>query len=97
MQYQENIILFFLQVNASRKNNINNEMLCALADIYNVSTDYLLGREEHLPSYLTMEERKLIEEYRKLDERGQKGILHAISFEIEYSLRNKKKTGLLRL
>ena len=63
------------------KNNINNEMLCMLADIFEVSTDYLLGRQNERPSFLSEEERSIINQYRALDERGKENIKHSLAFE----------------
>ncbi|MCL1820081.1 MAG: helix-turn-helix domain-containing protein [Oscillospiraceae bacterium] len=68
------------------KNNINNETLCFLADYYNVTTDYLLGRQEALPSFLSEEERGLVERYRALDTRGKQSVQNNMSFEL---LQNK--------
>ena len=48
----------------TNKNNINNETLCILADFFEVSIDYLLGRQDQKPSFLSDEERNsLIKEF----------------------------------
>lgn len=65
----------------TNKNNINNETLCMLADIFEVSTDYLLGRQEVRPSFLSEEERSFINQYRVLDERAKENIKHTLAFE----------------
>lgn len=65
----------------TNKNNINNETLCMLADIFEVSTDYLLGRQESVPSFLSEEERNIIEKYRALDQRTKDGIKNTLDFE----------------
>ena len=65
----------------TNKNNINNETLCMLADIFDVSTDYLLGRQESIPSFLNDDERNVVEQYRKLDDRSKERIRYLIDFE----------------
>ena len=45
------------------KRQMNFETLCLLADFYEVSTDYILGRQDAVPSFLDEEERTLIEQY----------------------------------
>ena len=74
----------------SGKNNINNETLCMLADLFHVSTDYLLGRQDLLPSFLNDEERHIIEQYRALDKRAKDGIKNSMDFE--YARAGKGKT-----
>lgn len=63
------------------KNQMNYETLCLLADYYGISTDYLLGRQERIPSFLNEEERLLIDQYRALDERAKGTINNYLSFE----------------
>lgn len=69
----------------TNKNNINNETLCMLADIFNVSTDYLLGRQESIPSFLSEEERIIIDEYRKLNRHAKDGIKNMLDFECSHT------------
>ena len=57
------------------------ETLCLLADFFEVSTDYLLGRVEALPSYLSEEERALIGQYRALDGHGRDSVKNCAAFE----------------
>ncbi|MBQ4569903.1 MAG: helix-turn-helix transcriptional regulator [Ruminococcus sp.] len=65
----------------TNKNNISNETLCILADFFEVSTDYLLGRQEEIPSFLNERERFLIELYRSLDDRARDNYTNAMIFE----------------
>lgn len=63
------------------KNNIGNETLCLLADLFEVSTDYLLGRQKAIPSFLTAEERTLIEQFRRVDKRARENVKNCLTFE----------------
>ncbi len=65
----------------TNKNNISNETLCILADFFEVSTDYLLGRQESIPSFLSENERYVIELYRSLDDRARDNYTNAMIFE----------------
>lgn len=65
----------------TNKNNINNETLCILADFFEVSTDYLLGRQESIPSFLSENERYVIELYRSLDDRAKDNYTNSMRFE----------------
>ena len=60
-----------------------------LADFYEVSTDYLLGRQDLMPSFLNDEERTLLEQYRAIDNRAKDGIKNTLAFE--YARANKTK------
>ena len=53
------------------RNEPNIENLCKLADLYNVSVDYILGRNINEFGYLSDQERALIESFRKLNEVNQ--------------------------
>lgn len=75
----------------TNKRQMNYETLCLLADFYEVSTDYLLGRQDAIPSFLSEEERIIIEQYRALDERTKDGIKNSLSFE--YSRTPKSENG----
>lgn len=44
------------------------ENMEALADYFNVTIDYLTGKTDVTPILMTPEERKLLEDYRRLDE-----------------------------
>ena len=65
----------------TNKNNISNETLCILADFFEVSTDYLLGRQDAIPSFLSEEERSIIDLYRKLDRRAKDNVTNTMIFE----------------
>ncbi len=65
----------------TNKNNINNETLCILADFFEVSIDYLLGRQDQKPSFLSDEERELIRLYRNVDDRARDHIRNTLIFE----------------
>ena len=65
----------------TNKRQMNYETLCMLADFYEVSTDYLLGREEAMPSYLNEDERAVIERYKVLDEGAKKAVKNCLDFE----------------
>lgn len=71
---------------------MSNETLCALAEYYGVSTDYLLGRTDNpLPAeHYTPQEIELIRQYRSLDERGRRSVEGALRFEREWSYRQQK-------
>jgi hypothetical protein len=60
---------------------MNYETLCLLADFYSVSTDYLLGRQDAVPSFLDEEERTMIERYRTLDRRAKDAVQNSLVFE----------------
>ena len=76
----------------SAKRQMSNETLCALAEYYGVSTDYLLGRTDNPspPGLYTPQEIELIRQYRSLDERGRRSVERALRFEQEWSYRHQK-------
>ena len=63
------------------RRQMNFETLCMLADFYEVSTDYLLGRQDVMPSFLSEEERALILQYRTLDAHAKDAIKNNLAFE----------------
>ena len=63
------------------KRQMNYETLCLLADYFEVSTDYLLGRQDAVPSFLSDEERNIIAQYRTLGEYSKDTIKHNLMFE----------------
>ena len=60
---------------------MNYETLCLLAGYFEVSTDYLLGRQEAIPSFLSEEERTIIAQYRALGEHARDTVKNSLSFE----------------
>ena len=64
---------------------MNYETLCLLADFYGVSTDYLLGRIDSIPSFLDEEERLLLGRYRVLDKRGKESVKTTLDFEYSHA------------
>ncbi len=62
------------------KRQISLKILCELAQYYNVSIDYLVGRVEN-----PKEEVELLEIYRKLDKRGKQAILSLAKIEMQLS------------
>ena len=79
----------------TNKRQMNYETLCLLADFFEVSTDYLLGRQDSIPSFLNDEERIIIEQYRALDERTKDGIKNSLAFEYSriFKMDNVKKSA----
>ncbi|MDR0272912.1 MAG: hypothetical protein LBI27_06310 [Clostridiales bacterium] len=60
---------------------MNYETLCLVADFFDVSTDYLLGRQESIPSFLSEDERMVVDEYRQLSEHAKDNVRNTLSFE----------------
>ena len=67
----------------SNKRQMNYESLCIVADFFDVTTDYLLGRNAQDLVLLSEAEKKIVSKYRAIDERGQENIRSAL--DIEYS------------
>lgn len=68
------------------KFDIDNVSLCKIADYFQVSVDYLLGRDRDLvdtKDTLSLEEKQLIKKYRLLDPYGQKAVNHMLDIEYE--------------
>ena len=51
----------------------NSERLVAIADYFDVSTDFLLGRSSSDPE-MTEDEKLLLQNYRRADDRGKRQI-----------------------
>jgi len=73
------------------KRQMNYETLCMLADFYEVSTDYLLGRQDAMPSFLNDDERSVLAQYRIIGEHAKDAIRNNLDFEYSRTPREKKK------
>jgi len=71
------------------KRQMNYETLCMLADYYEVSTDYLLGRQDAIPSFLNEEERNIVSQFRALNERAKDTIKNGLEFEHSRTLKDR--------
>ena len=69
----------------TNKRQMNYETLCLLADFFEVSTDYLLGRQDSIPSFLSEEERRIIDQYRALNKYSKDSIKNNLAFEYSRS------------
>ncbi|MCL2083106.1 MAG: helix-turn-helix domain-containing protein [Oscillospiraceae bacterium] len=78
----------------SGKCEVDFSTLCALADFFYVTADYLLGRDDATNTPYTSEEVELIFKYRDLDERGRATVRHCVKFEFSQSARHKKTAAL---
>ena len=74
---------------------MNFETLCLLADFYEVSTDYLLGRQDSVPSFLSEEERAMISQYKALDERAKDTIKTLLAFEYSRVVKKEPKKTVM--
>ncbi|MCL2225244.1 MAG: helix-turn-helix domain-containing protein [Defluviitaleaceae bacterium] len=63
------------------RSQMSYEMLCMLADFYEVSTDYLLGRTDAVPSFLSDSEREMLNKFRALDSRAKATVENCLRFE----------------
>lgn len=63
------------------KRQMNYETLGMLADFFDVSIDYLLGRYEANPVLLSEDEQNVVNQYRTLDNRGKETIKANLAFE----------------
>jgi transcriptional regulator with XRE-family HTH domain len=78
------------------KRQMNYQTMCLLADIYNVSIDYLLGRHDENLVPLNIEETEIINQYRSLDTRGRDAIKVNLAFEVSQTGKSRiaKKTAM---
>ena len=64
------------------------DTLIKIADFYDVTTDYLLGRDTPIPTYLTSSElafeNALIERYKQLPEHFRKSFLQGVMEAVDY-------------
>jgi transcriptional regulator with XRE-family HTH domain len=78
------------------KRQMNYETLCMLADYFEVSTDYLLGRQISKPSFLNDDERNVLSQYRVLDEHAKDAVKNTLEFEYTHIMKVKssKKSAI---
>ena len=74
------------------KRQMNYETLCLLADMYDTSIDYLLGRCDVQVLALEDEECEIIKKYRRLDQRGRETVKANLAFEISHAPKSKVMT-----
>jgi transcriptional regulator with XRE-family HTH domain len=72
----------------SGEHEMTYESLAALADLYSVSVDCLLGRSS--PEVFSKAEIAIMDKFRALDERGQQSVIAAINHE--YACSRSRKT-----
>ncbi len=80
------------------KFDIDNASLCKIADYFQVSADYLLGRNCNsidAEDTLSLNEKQLIKKYRLLDTYGQKAVNHML--DIEYDRCSNTNTKLVQV
>ncbi|MDR3208063.1 MAG: helix-turn-helix domain-containing protein [Oscillospiraceae bacterium] len=65
----------------TNQRHMNYDSLRMLAELFAVSIDYLLGRDNRNSEYLTDDELELLRQYRTLDKRGQKTLQTLVAFE----------------
>ena len=63
------------------KREMNYDMLCKVSTYFHVTVDYLLGREDEKPSYLTEHERQLIKKYQALSEYSKDTVDNCLNYE----------------
>jgi transcriptional regulator with XRE-family HTH domain len=74
------------------KRQMNYDTLRLLADFFEVSTDYLLGRQDAIPSFLSEQEREHMERYRLLSKSAQESVDNVLNFE--YSRVHQKENTI---
>ncbi len=62
------------------RTQIDYANLIKIADYFNVSTDYLLGREEKLPENLSEIDKKIIETFDQLDDQQKQQAIEFAKF-----------------
>lgn len=76
----------------------NFDTLCRIADLFHVSTDYLLGvpsRFENIaPSQLSIEDSELLLKFHALDTMAQARILNSLDFEYQSTLQENAKSSI---
>jgi len=77
------------------KRHMNYGTICRLADIYNVSIDYLIGRYNTNPVELNNIELEVVNQFRLLDDRGKDTIRANIAYEITHAPQRKIKKSAM--
>ena len=72
------------------KRQMNYETLFLLADLYEVSIDYLLGRCDENVVALHDEEQDVIKCYRLLDKRGRETVKANLAFEVSQAQKKQR-------
>ena len=76
------------------KHEMDYKSLCIIADIFNVSTDYLLGRYDTRPFLLDSDEEiAVVKKYRLLDDRGRRCVQLVLENECTQTNNSVKKTA----
>jgi len=75
----------------SNQRHMNYDSLRALAELFSVSIDYMLGGDNKNTENLTDEELRLVRDFRELDERGRLGVKALVEFERSQVTPERKK------
>jgi len=75
----------------TNQRHMNYDSLRALAELFAVSIDYLLGGAHKNAENLTDEELRLVRDFRELDERGRASVKTIVEFEYSQVRKSKKK------
>lgn len=75
------------------KRQLGYDILCTIADFYQVNIDYLFGRTDNPEQlfYLSLEERDLLKKFSKLDFRGKENIHWMLQLEYNRQTQNQNK------
>ena len=77
------------------KHEMDYKSLCKIADFFQVTTDYLLGRYDSKPFLLDDDEEiDLIKKYRTLDERGKRSVGVLLEHERQQNKKDTKKSAM---
>ena len=78
------------------KNEMDFKSLCKIADIFNVPTDYLLGRYDSKPFLLDDDDEiSMVKNYRMLDDHGKGSIRATLEHELSHVPKtNAKKPAM---
>jgi transcriptional regulator with XRE-family HTH domain len=78
----------------SGEREMTYDALISLAELFSVSTDYLLGRYDANPMVLYSNEDSLINMFRTLDERGKRAVHALIEHEYSQQKESMKKSAM---